>query len=388
MRVLVASTAGAGHFGPLVPVARACVRAGHEVAVAAPESFAAEVTGAGFVHRPFADVPRDVLGAVMGRLPTLSMEEANRVVVAEVFGRLDAQAALAGVTATVEEWRPDLVLREPTEFGSLAAALAAEIPQVVVAVGVASLMEQVGAMVAEPLAELDTLAGLALGTCSAAIRTAPTLTSVPPVLDEVRPSDAEHRGPVHRYRVPVAPSEGRLPGAWGDPAQPLVYVSFGSVAAALPHFAPVYPAVLDALADQPVRVLLTTGRGVAVDELTVPPNACVEQWWPQDDVMAQAAAVVGHGGFGTTMAALVAGVPQVVLPLFAMDQFVNADHVAAVGAGVTVPGGVAGVDELPAALARVLQDDRYRLAARSVADQMAGLPPVTAVVPVLEELVG
>jgi len=388
MRVLVASTAGSGHFGPLVPVARACREAGHEVAVAAPESFAAEVADAGLEHRPFADVPPEVLGEVMGRLPGMSMEEANRTVIADVFGRLDAQAALAGATATVEEWRPDLVLREPVEFGSLAAALCAGVPHAVVAVGVAALTEQVGAMVAPSLAELDTLAGLPLGSCSAAARTAPTLSSVPTVLDDVRPSDAEHAGPVHRYRVPATSGDGVLPEAWGDPDQPLVYVSFGSVAAALPPFAGIYPAVLEALAEEPVRVLLTTGRGVAIDTLTVPPNTRVEQWWPQADVLPYAAAVVGHGGFGTTMAALAAGVPQVVLPLFAMDQFVNADHVAAVGAGLTVAGGPAAAGELPAALALVLHDGDYRAGARTVADKMAQLPPVADVVPVLEELAG
>ena len=48
--------------------------------------------------------------------------------------------------------------------------------------------------------------------------------------------------------------------------------------------------------------------------------------------------MIGHGGFGTTMAALAAGVPQVVVPLFAIDQFVNAEQVAAVHAGVQVLG--------------------------------------------------
>lgn len=72
MRVLVATTAGSGHFGPLVPFARACAAAGHEVGVAAPLSFAAEVTGAGFEHLPFADVPPELMGRVYGRLPTMT----------------------------------------------------------------------------------------------------------------------------------------------------------------------------------------------------------------------------------------------------------------------------------------------------------------------------
>lgn len=388
MRVLVATTAGAGHFGPLVPVARACLAAGHDVAVAAPASFAAEVEAAGLVHRPFADVPADVIGPVLDRLPTLSTDEANRTVLAEIFGRLDAQAALPGVAATVEEWAPNLVLREPTEFGSLAAALAAEVPQAVVAVGVAAVLEWTLANVVEPMAELDALAGLALGSCYAATRAGATFTSVPATLDRASPPSNTHGGPLHRYRMPAARGDGRLPEAWGDPAHPLVYVSFGSIASTLPAFAGLYPAVLEALADQPVRVLLTTGRGIPVDALPVPPNACVRQWWPQDDVLPQAAVMVGHGGFGTTMAALAAGVPQVVLPLFATDQFVNAEHVAAVGAGLMVPGGPDAAGDLPAAIATVLGEDSHRTVARAIAAEIARLPPVSSVVPLLERLAG
>lgn len=386
MRLLVASTAGAGHFGPLVPVARACARAGHEVAVAAPASFAPEVAGAGLVHLPFADVAPEVLGPIMGRLPLLSMEEANRLVVTEVFGRLDAQAAFPGVARTIEEWGPHVVLREPTEFGSLAAALAAGLPQVVVAVGVGALLERVAEMTAEVLGELDELAGLPPGACASVARGPTTLTSVPAILDAVAPASAGYGGPVHRYRAADLSREGRLPGTWGDPEHPLVYVTFGSVAAALPTFDRIYLAVLEALADQPLRVLLTTGRGVSMAASDVPPNAWVEQWWPQEDVLPLAAAVVGHGGFGTTMATLAAGIPQVVLPLFAMDQFVNADHVAAVGAGTSLGGGVDAVGELPGAIAALLSDDGARRAAREVAAEMAALPAVEDVVPLLEEL--
>lgn len=387
MRVLVASTAGSGHFGPLVPVARACVDAGHRVAVAAPGSFAPEVARSGLLHLPFDDVPPEQLGPVMGRLPTLSTEEANRLVVTEVFGRLDARAALPGVTEVVETWRPDLVLREPVELGSLAAALAAGIPQAVVAVNVSSLMGRVAAYLTEPLGELDGLVGLPPGTCCAALRGATTFSSVPARLDDACGARLTS-GPLHRYReTPPAPM-GLLPERWGDPDQPLVYVSFGSVAAGIPTFAGIYAAVLEALADEPVRVLMTTGNGLDPADLRVPANACVQRWWPQAEVLPHAAAVIGHGGFGTTMMTLAAGVPQVVLPLFASDQFLNAEHVAACGAGLAVAGGVGAADALPAALAAVLHEERYAAGARAVAAEMAALPPVAEVVPLLEELAG
>src|SRR6187399_460901 len=80
VRVLCATTANDGHFGPLLPFARALADAGHEVRVAAPASYAGMVARAGFVHEPFADAPRELIGPVMGRLPTLAFEEADNLV--------------------------------------------------------------------------------------------------------------------------------------------------------------------------------------------------------------------------------------------------------------------------------------------------------------------
>ena len=64
----------------------------------------------------------------------------------------------------------------------------------------------------------------------------------------------------------------------------------------------------------------------------------VERWVPQDEVLQRAAAVVTHGGHGSTMGALAHGVPCVVLPLFALDQWFNAAAVARAGAGIALDG--------------------------------------------------
>ena len=135
VRVLCATTANDGHFGPLLPFARALAEAGHEVRVAAPASYAGVVAKAGFVHEPFADAPRELIGPVMGRLPTLAFEEADDLVIREVFARIDAQAALPSLVETVERWRPDLMLRETAELASLAAAERAGVPHVHVCIG-------------------------------------------------------------------------------------------------------------------------------------------------------------------------------------------------------------------------------------------------------------
>ena len=324
------------------------------------------MAGAGFEYLPFGAPPPNLIGEVFGRIGNLPFEEADRVVLAEVFGRLDAQAALPALGRIMTDWRPDVVVRETCEFGSLVAADRAAIAQARGrhrdgadrswtcrrTPGVAGRSEHHG----WPAAGTRRRVVTSMATASPRSR----LRSIPASCMSGSP---QHEQPVSdrrrlwRFRTDSAARKVNLPAPWGDPSHPLVYVSYGSVTARQPQFAPMYQATLDALADLPVRVLMTTGRGLGPADLdAIPPNSHVEQWWPQEAVMGGAAAVIGHGGFGTTMAAVAAGVPQVLIPLFSSDQVSNAERVASVNAGIQLPGGLAALSDLPAALDQLLDD--------------------------------
>jgi UDP:flavonoid glycosyltransferase YjiC (YdhE family) len=388
MRVLCATTANDGHFGPVVPFARALAEAGHEVRVAAPASFAGAVERAGFAHEPFADAPPELIGPLMARLMTLDVDEADALVVREVFGRIDAQAGLPAVRSAIERWRPDLVLRESAELASLAAAEQAGVPHVHVCIGMHEVTAGFAEGVAEPLEELARLAGLPAGHLTGALEAEAVLSLVPRELDHPSGEPAEGDA-FDRFHQPPGPVDGHALPDWGGREGPLVYVTFGSVTGALPPFAGVFQGALDALADLDARVLMTVGRAVDPEGLgPVPANARVAQWLPQEAVLAQAAVVLGHGGFGTTTGALVAGVPQVVLPLFSFDQRVNAEHVAAVGAGVAAPRGPEHVTTAAAEIPRLLADRTYAAAAARVAAAFAELPRPADAVPVLARLAG
>jgi UDP:flavonoid glycosyltransferase YjiC (YdhE family) len=387
VRILFSTTAGAGHFGPMIPIARACATAGHAVAVAAPSSFASAVAKAGLAHLPFPDVPADQMGAVFGRLPSLPREEADRIVVTEVFGRLDAQAALPALLTIVGEWRPDVVIRDPAEFGALVAAARFDLPQVQVAIDMGGFGPTVAAWLDEPVRILEQMAGISDLRGSQRISTTPTLSSVPQVLDH-RTADSSAQAQVWRYRADDLVSGPSLPAEWGDRDAPLIYISFGSVAGSVRPFDALYPAVLQVMADLPVRVLITTGSGYDLSRLDpLPANAWAAQWWPQAAVMPAAALSIGHGGFGTTMMAVAAGVPQLVIPLFSFDQFQNAERVHAVGAGTWLPGGLDALPEVPGVVRQLLDKPRYTEAARRVAADIAALPDVATTVAILEELV-
>ena len=62
--------------------------------------------------------------------------------------------------------------------------------------------------------------------------------------------------------------------------------------------------VVDAVADLPLPVVLTTGRAVRPEELRIPSTVEVHGYVPHAKVMADVSLVVGHGGHGTTMQAL------------------------------------------------------------------------------------
>ncbi|MGA8047163.1 MAG: nucleotide disphospho-sugar-binding domain-containing protein, partial [Dermatophilaceae bacterium] len=291
--------------------------------------------------------------------------------------RLDARAAWPDVQAAVTTWRPDVVLRDPAEFASLAAAEAAGIAHIEVAIAVAALMEWGRIHLGDPLAELGELAGLSPGHLLGAAAASPVFTMVPEAMDRAvgrSVGTAQVEREVVRFRAGRDRARGRLPDPWGDPDAPLVYVTFGTVAGGLDHLREVFASTLNALSALPVRVLMTTGVSGEVAPGDVPGNAHVEQFWPQDEVMPLAAAVVSHGGFGTTLSALSAGVPQVVVPLFSSDQYLNAEAVSAMGVGVNVHFGDEAAPAVAAAVSHVLSDPTFRTRSGQIAEQIASLP--------------
>ena len=151
----------------------------------------------------------------------------------------------------------------------------------------------------------------------------------------------------------------------------------------MPGFPELFRATVAALADLPVRALFTIGAGTDRAALgPAPSNVHVEPWVPQAAVMPHAAAMVSHGGSGTTRMALAAGVPSVVVPGFA-DQPRNAERVAELGAGIALPEWREGVTGIGDAVRRVLSDPSYRLAAERVAAEVAALPPIDDAMAVL-----
>jgi MGT family glycosyltransferase len=143
---------------------------------------------------------------------------------------------------------------------------------------------------------------------------------------------------------------------WTPPPgdQPLVLVALSSTFQ--DHVGSLQRAV-DALSTLPVRGLVTTGPTVDPAELVLPPNVTAVAAAPHSSVLSHASAVVTHGGHGTVVKSLAAGVPLVLLP-HGRDQADNAVRVELRGAGLRLRR-TATPRSIATAIARLLDDASF-----------------------------
>jgi sterol 3beta-glucosyltransferase len=117
--------------------------------------------------------------------------------------------------------------------------------------------------------------------------------------------------------------------AYLEAGDPPVYIGFGSMAGRNPE--QLAQLIIEALAKSGQRGLLLTGwGGLRAD--SAPDNVFVVDSAPHRWLFPRMAAVVHHGGAGTTAEGLRAGVPAVIVP-FAFDQFFWGARIKTLGLG-------------------------------------------------------
>ena len=377
MRVLVSTNAMFGHFGPLVPLARSLHEAGHDVLVATEPAFGREVTARGFeavgVGRDLGD---DDLFAVIPQILEVSPEDQDAYARPRVFVELHANNVLGDLIDVVSSWNPDLILRESGEFASWAVAEQRDIPHVTVNVGAPSSAAEWDALAAPWFRDLGGRVGIAELHASSLDRHG--LLSFQPAgyYDwSMVPTAAVYRPEFDRH-------ESFESGFAADPYRPLVYVTLGTE-----FYNPVLMAsILDGLVAGEWNVLAATGpQGDPGEVDPLRSDVVVARWVPQGAVLNACAAVVTHAGAGTTIDALIRGVPLVCVPQGA-DQFHHARRVDELGAGIDLPTERRSPAEVGDAVTQVLADPSYRARAEQLAAETARLPDIGEAVAFLERL--
>jgi MGT family glycosyltransferase len=143
------------------------------------------------------------------------------------------------------------------------------------------------------------------------------------------------------------------------------------------------------LAGEPLEAILTTGGKRDPASIVAAPaaNVHVTRWLSHGELLPRCAAVVTTGGPATIMAALVAGVPLVVVPT-TWDKPDNARRVVEAGVGIRLAPKRCTPQGLRDAVREVLLNPAYGTRARQAAKNLAAAPGPDGAVELLEDLVG
>ncbi|GAA4969786.1 nucleotide disphospho-sugar-binding domain-containing protein [Actinoplanes utahensis] len=346
MRVLFVAAPLVGHVFPLMPLAGALRATGHEVLVATGGD-GLRVTAPGVEVRDVAPGFRFVptaLGALL-RHPSLIRREmagtAGTRAVGHMFGRVNDRI-LEAVLETTREWRPDRIVYEPLAASGAVAAARFGVPGI--------------------LHENSLFDGPAL-VAATRMRGRPEVAP-PAAVIRIAPASVAGRGTHLPMRPVPYGGDHPLPDLLaGPPSRPRVLISHSTLPQ--PGRDRLTPRLIEAAASVDADFVL-----VRSSVRRLPPNVRATGWIPIPAALAAGAAIVHHGGAGTVLSALHAGVPQLAVR-GAGDRRHNADLVAARGAGLAADER----DISPELLTRLVTDPGVAAAAREVAAEIAAMPP-------------
>jgi UDP:flavonoid glycosyltransferase YjiC (YdhE family) len=176
-----------------------------------------------------------------------------------------------------------------------------------------------------------------------------------------------------------APSEKLSAFLKGGPAP--VYIGFGSMSNGDPL--KTLELIVSAVKRSGQRAVIAAGWSDLPTENS-PPEVCVVKSAPHHWLFPQVAAVVHHGGAGTTAAGLRAGKPTLIIPHMA-DQPYWGRRVYELGVGVgPVPRHKLTVETLAAGLDRLARDTRMRDYAATLGEKIRAERGVEAAVAAIE----
>ena len=373
-RYLVVATAGAGgDLQPLIAAALALRGRGHEVCFAGDASVQRALSGLGLeveVLPAELDLGPRLIAAIRQAMAATDGDLAAAGPIVEQRLAIWAQEMAAVVQASLRRLRPDAVA---TSLFGVEAVLQATpaCPWALI-----NSTFYVGPSPPRPIE--DDVGARAVPLLRRYARLATAAALVLHATDQVFDFSFDRLPAGHHYVGPLGLWEpvSETPAYLEQPGDPWVLVSISSQ---LQDDLPLAEAALAALADKPVRVVVTLGPGHRPEEVTIsPPNAYLEQVVPHSAVLKRGLLLVSHAGHGSVMKALWEGRPMVLMP-WGRDQPGVAARARALGLAEVVQPGEGAEQALAAAIERALDSaDMRRKAALHAARLQATDPPRVA----------
>ncbi|MEE2052823.1 activator-dependent family glycosyltransferase [Nocardiopsis tropica] len=401
MRVLIATQAERTHFLGMVPLAWALRAAGHEVRVASQPHLRSVAAEAGL---PFVPVGRDHHFARVSRngradrhLDFDMAEDRDEVLtwdhLREGYGkvvtwwwRMVNDPMLDDLVALCREWRPDLVVWEPSTY---AAPLAAELCGAahVRHLWSVDLFARVrarflGRMAEQPEADREDPLAAWLGARAAryGVEFSEELVHGQATVEQV-PASLRVDTPSHLDYLPVryVPYNGRaVVPRWlrTPPERPRVGLSLGTSASLrLGGYTVDVGTLLEGLADLDVEVVATLPAHEQAKLGAVPPNTRLVEYVPLHALAPTCAAMITHGGPGTVLTALTSGIPQLLAPHPRMfDIPVLSGLVRDRGAALLLPPDRVTPDAVADGVRTLLHDPSFTRAAHTLRHDITAMP--------------
>ncbi|MEV5374523.1 nucleotide disphospho-sugar-binding domain-containing protein [Streptomyces nondiastaticus] len=392
MRVLFMATPVPSHFTPMVPLAWALRTAGHDVLVAGQPDITGAAVAAGLPAVEIGDL-FDAVEALTARLPAgLRPNQAGRAQTSDAAPFtlvmpwiMHARYLMKEYLGFATDWRPDLVVSDPMEFSALLVGGVLGVPVVHHRWDIDPLGGQPLAMARELLGTRFARHGLDGPLPGPAL----VIDSCPPSLRGQDPEDAAGgRPPTRSVRYVPYNGAGALP-SWAPEtaAAHRVAVSLGGLTAQL-NGVPLFRGVVDALEGLDGVESLVTLPAAHHEELgPVGERTRVVEPVPLNLFLESCAAVVHHGGTGTSLTACAFGLPQLVLPQIGNESLWAArlrDY--GLAKELTDPAAQDDPAAVRDAVRDLLEAPSYATAARRLAGEMAALPAPADLVPGLEAL--
>jgi MGT family glycosyltransferase len=382
MRVLFTSQPGYGHFHPLVPVAQALRDAGHEPAFAATPAFTPTVVASGFeAFTAGADDTPDELRQRREQQAKLPGAQWAEVMWTNGFAGTRAENAIPDLIAIARDWQPDLIVRDLTEIGGYITAESLDIPHA--EVQVAAFRPQMHRLISPQVNRLRASVGLPPDPDMSTLYRYLMLTYFPPSFqDPGSPLPATMHA--LRHIGFNSTQSDTLPDWMQDlPERPTVYATLGTV---FTYLADIYRAILDALEQEPLNVILTIGKQPALAGFGArPQHIRIEPYIPQSLLLPHCDLVITHGGSGTVKDCLSHGLPMVIIPIGA-DQYHNAEQCARTGVARIIGPEERTPEAIREAVRLVLSDPAYLRNAQRLREEMEALPGIDHAVGLLEQL--
>ncbi|WP_433294510.1 glycosyltransferase [Actinoplanes sp. CA-030573] len=361
-RVLFTAVPIYGHLLPLLPLARAVADAGDQPVITVPASM---------THLAQA-LPTSVYGP---DIDFLLEENARRTggasmadydAVGELFAATRPDLTFGEALRHAHETGPDVIVAD--EYDTIGPMLAS-------ALNVPLIQHAIGLPVNPPALATAMYARLISRYTQLRLEQVSRLALVdpwPPALQQPQWKPPPDRLPIRLPPYTTPASRAPIPAA----GRPRVLITLGTVILDRD----LLDALVDAVAGLEVEVLALVPPGVTHPLTDTRAHVRFLPFTPIGDLLHDVAAVVAAGGAGTVLAALSRAIPMVMFPRGA-EKPMNAERIAAAGAGITISTPAAAGD----AVAAVLADPSYRAAAHRVADQINSAPEPAQVWQALRE---